>query len=141
MKVLIVDESTGVCERLSGVLSELKGIESIAQAKGCLEAATSTKKNVPDVVLFDIRTHEGQWTDDLQQIKNSKSAPTLIVLSNCTHPHVRTKCMDLGADFFFDKSTEFDRVLDALKELTSQGSETSGHTSNYTQYTVKGFRP
>ena len=89
----------------------------------CLEALASIRTDSPDVVLFDIETHEGHWTDTLQQIKSSSPSPKLIILTNYTHPHVRSRCVDLGADFFFDKSTEFERVLDVLKELTVPRSE------------------
>ncbi len=82
MKVLIADESAAVCERLASMMSELKGIESIADARGCLEAVTSPQKTVPEVVPFDIETHERQWPDALQQIKNSKSTSTLIALTH-----------------------------------------------------------
>ena len=123
MKVLILDESKAVRERVFDVLSELEGVESLVQTGECQEALASIRGTPPDVVLFDIETHEGHWTDTLQRIKSSSPCPKLIIFTNYTHPHVRSRCVDLGADFFFDKSTEFDRVLEVLKELTEPRSE------------------
>jgi DNA-binding NarL/FixJ family response regulator len=117
MKVLIMDESAAVRERLFDVLSEFEGVESLTQAGHWPEALALIQTVAPDVVVFDIDTHEGHWMDILRQVKAGCPSPRVIVLTNSTHPHVRARCVDLGADFFLDKSTEFDRVVDVLKSL------------------------
>jgi hypothetical protein len=40
------------------------------------------------------------------------------MLTNYPYPQYRKKCKDAGADFFFDKSTEFDKITEVLKKLT-----------------------
>jgi len=42
----------------------------------------------------------------------------VIVFTNYPYPQYRRKCIDAGADFFFDKSTEFDKVTEVLKQLS-----------------------
>jgi two-component system OmpR family response regulator len=118
VKVLIVDKSMAVRERLFDVLSELKGVESVAQAGDCLQALAQMQTVAPDAVVLDIDTDGVEWMDMLRHVKGSNSSPRLIIFTNSTHPHVREKCMDLGADFFFDKSVDLDRVLDVVKSLT-----------------------
>jgi len=39
------------------------------------------------------------------------------LLSNFTHDQYREKCRELGADYFFDKSTEFEEVTRIIAEL------------------------
>jgi DNA-binding NarL/FixJ family response regulator len=34
----------------------------------------------------------------------------VIILTNYPYPAFRQKCLDAGADFFLDKSTEFDQI-------------------------------
>jgi DNA-binding NarL/FixJ family response regulator len=45
----------------------------------------------------------------------------LIVFTNYRYPQYRKKCMDLGADFFFAKATESDKIPLVVSELI-QGS-------------------
>jgi len=54
VRVFIVDDSAIIRERLEMMLSELKGIEMIGQAKGSTEAEEAIPKLKPDVVILDI---------------------------------------------------------------------------------------
>jgi DNA-binding NarL/FixJ family response regulator len=112
VKVFIVDDSAVLRERLITILSELKGIEIIGQAKGPLEAQEAIPKLKPDVVILDIRMPGGKGIDVLENIKKGKSPPIVIMFTNYPYPQYRKKYMDAGADFFFDKSTEFDKITE-----------------------------
>ena len=117
MKVFIADDSTVLRERLVEMLSELPGIEIIGQAQDVVEALTSIKKLNPDVVILDIRMPGGSGLDVLQDIKKDKQAPLVIVLTNYPYPQYRKKCLGLGADYFFDKSTEFEKITEVVKQM------------------------
>jgi DNA-binding NarL/FixJ family response regulator len=118
MKVFIADDSTVLRERLVEMLSDIPGIEIMGYAQDVPEALTSIKKLNPDVVILDIRMPGGSGIDVVQDIKRDKRAPTIIVLTNYPYPQYRKKCLGLGADYFFDKSTEFEKVTEVFKELT-----------------------
>ena len=120
MKVFIADDSQVLRERLDEMLSELPGIEIMGYAQDVPEAITSIKKLNPDVVILDIRMPGGSGVDVLQDIKKKKNTPIVIVLTNYPYPQYRKKCMDLGADFFFDKSAEFEKVTKVFKQLTEK---------------------
>jgi DNA-binding NarL/FixJ family response regulator len=118
LRVFIVDDSAVIRERLETMLSELKGIEIIGQAKGSTEAEEAIPKLKPDVVILDIRMHGGNGIEVLKNIKKDKNPPLVMMLTNYPYPQYRKKCKDAGADFFFDKSTEFDKITEVLKKLT-----------------------
>jgi len=122
MKVLIVDDSAIVRERLKNMLSEIVELQNISQARDSLEAISSFHKLNPEVVILDIRMPGGSGIDVLQEIKKETTPPLVIVLTNYPYPQYRKKCIDAGADFFFDKSTEFDQVIDVLKQLSQNQS-------------------
>lgn len=122
MKVLIVDDSELVRERLKDMLSETTEVESVSQAKDLLEAIISFHKLNPEVVILDIRMPGGSGIDMLQKLKKSKQAPVVIVLTNYPYPQYRRRCIETGADFFFDKSTEFDKIPEVLKQLSHNQS-------------------
>ena len=118
VRVFIVDDSAIIRERLEMMLSELKGIEMIGQAKGSTEAEEAIPKLKPDVVILDIRMHGGNGIEVLKHIKKDKNPPLVMMLTNYPYPQYRKKCKDAGANFFFDKSTEFDKITEVLKKLT-----------------------
>ncbi len=123
MKVLIVDDSTIVRERLKALLSEITDPENISQAEDYAEAISSFQKVNPEAVILDIRMPGGSGIHVLQEIKKSNQPPLVIVLTNYPYPQYRRKCIEAGADFFFDKSTEFDKVTEVLKQLKQNQSK------------------
>ena len=117
MKVFIADDSKVLCERLIEMLSEVPGIEIIGHAQDVTESLAAIKKLNPDIVILDIRMPGGSGMDVLQAIKQDKHAPMVIMLTNYPYPQYRKKCLGLGADYFFDKSTEFEKVTELFKHL------------------------
>lgn len=117
MKVLIVDDSALVRERLTTILSEVRGVQIVGEAKDSDGAKVGINKLKPNVVILDIRMPNGSGIEVLGKIKESQTPPVVIMLTNYPYPQYRKKCMEAGADFFFDKSTEFEKVAEVLKEL------------------------
>ena len=118
MRVFIADDSAVLRERVIEMLSDLPGIEIIGHAQDVSEALTAINKLNPDVVILDIRMPGGSGIDVLQDIKKDKQAPVVIILTNYPYPQYRKKCLGLGADYFFDKSTEFEKVTELFRQLT-----------------------
>ena len=121
MKVFIADDSDVVRERLVVMLSGIEGIEIIGEAKDGPEAEEFIQELKPDAVILDIRMPFRSGLDVLRHIKDSDPAPKVIILTNYPYPHYRRRCMEEGADFFFDKSGEFDKVIEVLKQLANGG--------------------
>ena len=119
MKVLIVDDSAVIRERLVTMLSEIKDVEITGQAQSPREAMEVMEKQKPDAVILDIRIHGGSGIDVLRDIKRNKQFPMVIMLSNYPYSQYRKRCKALGADFFFDKSTEFEKVAEVLEVAAS----------------------
>ena len=119
MRLLIVDDSEIVRERLKAMLSEVLMVENIIQAKDQQEARELVGKLNPDVVIMDIQMSGGSGIKLLREIKEGQKPPMLIVLTNQSYPQYRRKCLEAGANFFFDKSTEFDKVAEVLKKASN----------------------
>jgi DNA-binding NarL/FixJ family response regulator len=116
MKVFIADDSVQIRKRLIEMLSEVPEVEITGEAGDAPEAIREIRRLDPDMVILDIRMPGGNGIDVLREIKE-KSHPAIIMLTNYPYPQYRKKCMDLGADYFFDKATEFEKVTEVLKEL------------------------
>ncbi len=117
MKVLIADDSIVVRDRLVTLLTELHGVEVVGQAKDAVEARNLAEELKPDVAIVDVRMPKGSGADVVRDIKKLNPTPKVIVLTNYPHPENRKKCIERGADYFFDKSTEFKKVMSVLRGM------------------------
>ena len=117
VNVFIADDSLIVREHLVTMLEELAGIEIVGQAENVAEAISAIRILKPDAVILDIRMPGGSGIDVLQNIKQDDSAVLVIVLTNYPYPVYRQKCLQAGADFFLDKSTEFDQIPELFERF------------------------
>lgn len=117
MKVLLVDDSPLIRQRLSAMLRELDGLDVVGEVDTANEALEALRRLEPDVMIVDIRMPGRSGIGLLEDIKNFAPQPTIIVLTNYPYVAYRRRCLELGAHYFFDKSTEFDKVLDVLRAM------------------------
>jgi DNA-binding NarL/FixJ family response regulator len=117
LRVFIVEDSPLIRRRIIENLQTLGGFDVIgfAEEEGAAVAAIVAAK--PDVVVTDIRLKEGNGIEVVRQLreKGFVPRPRIYVLSNYANAEYRLQCELVGADFFFDKSGEYDRFLDALR--------------------------
>ncbi len=83
-------------------------------AKGAIEALM---KELPDLLILDLHLKQGTGYDILAYLRKAGAPPELktIVLTNYASPMHRRRALELGAGDFFDKSMQFDDMLDALR--------------------------
>jgi DNA-binding NarL/FixJ family response regulator len=122
LKVLIADDSNLVRERLAALVSEVEDAELVSQAGNAREAIEAIQRLKPDVAILDIRMPGDSGLQVLEVVKTDKAAPVVIVLTAFPYPQYRRKCLEAGAEYFFDKSSEFDRVAKVLEELQGKGA-------------------
>ncbi len=123
IKVFITDDSLIVRERLATILDELVGIEIVGQAENVAGAISAIWKLQPDVVILDILMPGGSGIKVLQNIKQDGAGPMVIILTNYPYPVFRQKCLQAGADFFLDKSTEFDQIPGLFERFKGDKSQ------------------
>jgi len=51
------------------------------------------------------------------------------MFTNYPYSQYRKKCEETGADFFFDKSTEFHKITDVLKKISQELEEKENNNS------------
>jgi len=121
--VFIADDSRIVREHLVTMLEELAGIEIVGQAENVAEAINAISKLQPDAVILDILMPGGSGIEVLENIKQNRAGPMVIILTNYPYPVYRQKCMQAGADFFLDKSTEFEQIPELFERFKADKSQ------------------
>jgi DNA-binding NarL/FixJ family response regulator len=127
MMVFIADDSDPVRERLIALLSEIDGAEVIGEATNYDEAVEGIRSLKPHIVILDIQMPGGSGIDVLKEIKQDSRPPVVLMLTNHASPQYRKKCMEWGADFFLDKSREFESLasifINLIKQYASGGAD------------------
>jgi DNA-binding NarL/FixJ family response regulator len=121
-RVLVADDSALVRKRLMTLLSEIGEVEIVGQARDAAETITSIRESKPDVVILDVRMPDGTGIDVLKAIHKDRLVPKAIMLTNYSLAQYRQKCLEAGASFFFDKSTEFHKIPQAIEQLSTEES-------------------
>jgi DNA-binding response OmpR family regulator len=113
--IFIVDDSSIIRERILEKLGMLPTTSTVFQAKDYQSANQIIDKEQPDIAILDIQLPDGSGIDLLSKIKNMRKETVVIMLTNYPYSIIRKRCAELGADYFFDKSTEFEKVLEVLE--------------------------
>jgi len=121
--VFIADDSSIVREHLVTMLEELAGIDVVGQAENVAEAISAIRNFQPDVVILDILMPGGSGIDVLENIKQDGAGPMVIILTNYPYPVFQEKCLQAGADFFLDKSSEFDQIPELFERFKADKSQ------------------
>ena len=119
MDVLIVDDSTLVRQRVVDLLAEAVPDAEVYEADSVSSAQTQLASRHVDALVLDLRLPDGSGLEVLRAAKLRLPGLTVIVLSNYADDFYRARCRQLGADFFFDKSQEFMRIVTTLQTLAT----------------------
>ena len=118
MRFLIADDSDFLRTRLIEIMSEIKGAVIAGQVGDAAAIMDAVESLNPDVVILDIRMQEENSFSALEHIKKRKDPPIVIMYTNYPYLQYRKKSMDLGADYFFYKTVELDKLIRLVKKLT-----------------------
>jgi len=120
MKILIADDSFLIRERLKELLSDILKIEDFIEAENSVETIKLISETIPDIVILDIRMPGGGGLEVLNKINRKRLPIKIIVFTNYPYPQYKKKCFELGADYFFDKATEFEKVKEVICNLINK---------------------
>ena len=114
LKIVTVDDSCVVAERLKSILSEIESVEFLGNARSVSTALGLIHKEEPNVVIIDIHLEEdvteGNGMNLLIRLRKQYPHLKIIVFTNLSELHYRITCLANGANYFFDKSHDFTKI-------------------------------
>ena len=122
LRVVIADDSDLVRDRLDLLIGDVEGIEVVGHAADAPEALEVAQRLRSDVVILDISMPGGNGIDVLKTLKESEAAPVVIMLTACPFRQYRERSLEAGADYFFDKAIDFNRIPEVLRELRARAA-------------------
>lgn len=116
LRVLIADDTAAIRDSLSALISRLENVEIVGLAETGTRALELIRSLQPDVATLDIRMPGVNGINVLESVRREKLKVTVIVLTGLDEAEYRRRCFAIGADYFFHKATEFEMVIEVLKQ-------------------------
>jgi CheY-like chemotaxis protein len=118
LKVLLIDDTVLILQRLQSMLSELKEVGQTESVTSAEEALGMIEGYQPDIMVLDINMPGMSGIEMLRKLSvNPMIKPVVIMLTNNIFMGYRDECMRLGADFFLDKSRDFLMIPSILEKI------------------------
>lgn len=118
-KTFIVEDSPVILENLVATLEELAPVKVVGTAPDEASALEWIHRNGAgvDLMIIDIFLKSGSGLGVLKATSSHSTSLRRVVLTNYATADIRKKCLELGADKVFDKSTDLDALLDYCTEM------------------------
>jgi len=118
--ILIVDDNMNFVDRMISLLEETESPRKIYSANNYDEARRLLADVNPDIVLLDINLPGKNGLEILKIIRSGNTFSSVLMLTNHADAYYRQQCMELGADYFLDKSEDFGLVPGIVNQLALQ---------------------
>ncbi|MCJ7580077.1 MAG: response regulator, partial [Candidatus Aminicenantes bacterium] len=119
-RIFIVDDSKVLCNHLLEKFNDFKDLDIVGIAHNFSDAIKLIDQSKPDVTILDIQLPGGSGIGILDHIKKKQLSNKVIIFTNYPYSQYRQRCMEVGADFFFDKHTEFNELFKVVKKFIKE---------------------
>jgi len=116
-EVFIVEDSRIVRDALVDLLECAPGVSIVGSAEDAETAIAAISRHPPDYVVLDYQLAGGSAVDVLRAVRPVAPATVFIVLTNHATAPYRKVCVEAGANWFLDKSSEFAAVKQIITGL------------------------
>jgi two-component system, NarL family, nitrate/nitrite response regulator NarL len=117
VRLFIADDNIPFRTRLASIFADVDGISVVGVAGDVPGAIEEIKRLKPDTIILDIHMPGGNGLDVLQVAKAFSPAPTVIMLTVGPRNEYETASYLIGADYFFEKSSDLKNMARLLKSF------------------------
>ncbi len=119
IRILIVDDHPVVCSGLTSMLSIQAGIEVIGSASSGEEALSIVRRDLPDLMLLDLRMPGMDGIGVLNALKKMERAPRVVVLTSFEKEEDIYRAIRAGAHGYLLKDTSESEMIAAINIVSS----------------------
>lgn len=116
-RVLLVEDSPLLAERLRELLAHVAGIKVVDTADTESEAIRILRNKRIDIMILDLQLREGTGFGVLRSVQDA--LPRTVVLTTYALPAYEKRALQLGAEYFLDKTHDFERLPEIVSVLCS----------------------
>ena len=117
INVFLVEDSASIRTRLAEMLGAIDGVAIVGEADAPAAAIEGIMRTRPNSVVLDIQLIGGSGIEVLRKIRPVEPEIVFIMLTNHPNPQYRRICLQAGASYFLDKTSEFEDVKEIIAGL------------------------
>jgi len=115
--ILVVDDYGLIVERLISLLQDLDGVHQVVGAGSYAESVKILNEGSLDIALLDIHLPDRSGIELLDFIKAYHPQTGVVMITNQNNPHYQVICLEKGADYFIDKSNDFEMLPEIISSF------------------------
>jgi len=104
LKIIIADDSKLIRDVVSRTLSRIEGFNVIGVAANGVEALELVREREPQLLVLDITMPLKDGITVLDELRAEGSDLVIAMFTADQSPFARKACLDLGANYYVDKS-------------------------------------
>ena len=121
LRIFLVEDSAILRDRLSEAIATWGTVQMTGHAETEAAADAALRTGDWDVLILDLQLLQGTGLGVLRNLRGyRKPGTSVIVLTNYAIPSYRARSMELGADYFFDKTKDFSKIKDVFTEMVDK---------------------
>jgi len=117
MKVLIADDSRLMRERIRETISIFSSVEIVSETETGLQTLEELFKHNPDLAILDIRMPDRNGLEILKEYRKKNKKTIIVILTNYAYDQYKDRAFENGADYFFSKSEDFDKISAVVAKI------------------------
>jgi DNA-binding NarL/FixJ family response regulator len=119
MRVLLADDSELIRKRLENVVCAYKQVDLVGSYENGTAALKALKTLKPDLAILDIQMPGYTGLEVLQEIRKENKTMKIVILTLYSSGFYRSISFKEGADYFFSKADDFEKIPVVIEELIS----------------------
>jgi DNA-binding NarL/FixJ family response regulator len=104
LEIIIAEDSKLISDVLSRTLSRVEGFKVVGVAENGIEALYMVREREPHVLILDISMPFKDGIEVLEELRAENPSLVIVMFTADPSPFAKKVCMDLGANYFLDKS-------------------------------------
>ena len=117
MRVLLADDSVLILDRLKTLMGMFADVEIVGAMKNGSDALVALRDLKPDLAVVDLRMPGLTGLDVLTAIRQENRSLKFIILTLYSSAFFREMAIHYGADYFFSKVDEFEKVGEVVAAM------------------------
>jgi YesN/AraC family two-component response regulator len=117
MKILIADDSADFRMRIRNLVLSHSKVQIVGECNNGVAAMILIQETSPDMIILDIRMPVMTGFQVLKKIKEQRIKTISCILTSYAYPAYRKRCLEEGADYFFNKSDDFIEINSVIERF------------------------
>jgi len=121
-RVLLVDDHELVRQGIAAMLHGAADVQVVAEARTGREALEVARRELPDVVLMDVRMPDMDGLEATRKLKEERPRTAVVMLTMHDNPTYLRDAVRAGAAGYLLKDVSKEELIDAIRQVSSGGA-------------------